>query len=153
MTRTAVSSVSRDDDELPPAEFAFAGPLRDQLVAAILRGSKTSTTSLLVQYSTEDQPLPVVGQRQRVIDSHGLPAAVIETVAVRTVRLADVDLEHARNEGEGFDSVGAWRAAHEKFWHSPEMRHDRNDPAFTTTDDTRVVLERFRLVRVLGTPS
>jgi uncharacterized protein YhfF len=68
------------------------------------------------------------------------------------VRLADVDLEHARDEGEGFDSVGAWRTAHEKFWHSPEMRHDLNDPAFTTDDDTRVVLERFRLVRVLGTP-
>ena len=152
MTRTVGTLESGDDHELPPAEFAFPGPLRDQLIAAILRGSKTSTTSLLVQYSTEDGPLPVVGERRRVIDSHGLPAAVIETVAVRTVRLADVDLEHARNEGEGFDSVGAWRTAHEEFWHSPEMRHDLNDPAFTTDDDTRVVLERFRLVRVLGTP-
>lgn len=31
--------------DLPKAEFAFPGPLRDQLVAAILDGTKTSTTS------------------------------------------------------------------------------------------------------------
>ena len=150
MTRTAGSLESRDDDDLPPAEFAFPGPLRDQLVTAILHGSKTSTTSLLAQYCTGDEPLPVVGERQRVIDSHGCPVAVIETVAVRTARLGDVDLEHARDEGEGFDSVAAWRVAHEKFWQGSEMRHDLDDPAYTTNDDTRVVLERFRVVRVLG---
>lgn len=35
---------------LPKAEFAFPGPLRDQLVAAILDGSKTSTTGLVADY-------------------------------------------------------------------------------------------------------
>jgi uncharacterized protein YhfF len=153
MTRAADTLMSRDDNDLPPAEFAFPGPLRDQLVAAILNGSKTSTTSLFVQYSSGDEPLPIVGQRQRVMDSHGLPLAVIEIVAVRTVRLADVDLEHARDEGEGFDSVDAWRATHENFWHSADMRRDLDDPAFTTNDNTQVVLERFRVARVLGTPS
>ena len=32
-------------DELPIFEFAFPGPLRDQLVAAVLDGSKTTTTA------------------------------------------------------------------------------------------------------------
>ena len=36
------------DDRMPLAEFAFPGPLRDQLVAAILTGAKTSTTGLLL---------------------------------------------------------------------------------------------------------
>ena len=36
------------DASLPLAEFAFPGPLRDALVAAILDGTKTSTTSLAV---------------------------------------------------------------------------------------------------------
>jgi hypothetical protein len=34
-------------DDLPVAEFAFPGPLRDQLVAAILAGEKTTTSGLV----------------------------------------------------------------------------------------------------------
>jgi len=36
--------------DLPIVEFAFPGPLRDQLVAAILAGEKTTTTSLVADY-------------------------------------------------------------------------------------------------------
>jgi hypothetical protein len=35
-------------DDLPVAEFAFLGPLRDQFVAAILAREKTTTTSAVV---------------------------------------------------------------------------------------------------------
>ncbi len=62
---------------LPVAEFAFPGPLRDRLVAAILAGSKT-TTSLRAEYDIEDEPLPSAGVRQLVIDSLARPVAVIE---------------------------------------------------------------------------
>ena len=135
--------------DLPIAEFAFPGPLRDRLVAAILDGSKTSTTSTLIEYGIEDEPLPVVGSRQVVIDSAGHPVAIIETTGMRVVRLGAVDLGHARDEGEGYDSVADWRAGHERFWHSDDMRAYVGDPAFTVTDDTEVVLERMRVVRVL----
>ena len=36
-----------------------------------------------------------------MVDSAGLPVAVIETTAARVIRLADVDLNHALGEGEG----------------------------------------------------
>lgn len=49
--------------DLPKAEFAFPGPLRDQLVAAILNGTKTSTTGLEIDYQQEREPLPTVGRR------------------------------------------------------------------------------------------
>jgi LPPG:FO 2-phospho-L-lactate transferase len=139
-----------DPADLPIAEFAFPGPLRDQLVAAILTGAKTSTTSTLVEYSIEHEPLPRVGGRQVVVDSFERPIAIIETTAVRVVRLAEVDLEHAFDEGEGHTSVAEWRAGHEAFWHSPEMRDYLNEPDFTVTDDTPVVLERMRVVRLLS---
>ncbi|MGP7998976.1 MAG: hypothetical protein ACLPKI_16910 [Streptosporangiaceae bacterium] len=45
-------------EDLPPAEFAFPGPLRDQLVAAILAGEKTTTTALVADYEHEGEPLP-----------------------------------------------------------------------------------------------
>jgi uncharacterized protein YhfF len=133
-------------DDLPLAEFAFPGPLRDQLVAAILSGDKTTTSGLVVDYEHEDDPLPLPGLRQRVVDSAGNPVAVIETTAVRVVRLADVDLAHALSEGEGYRSVAEWRAGHERFWHSAEMRKAMNDPEFTVDDDTLVVAQTFRLV-------
>ncbi len=133
-------------DDLPLAEFAFPGPLRDQLVAAILSGDKTTTSGLVVDYEHEDDPLPLPGLRQRVVDSAGNPVAVIETTAVRVVRLADVDLAHALGEGEGYRSVAEWRAGHERFWHSAEMREAMSDPEFTVNDDTLVVAETFRLV-------
>ena len=133
-------------DELPRAEFAFPGPLRDQLVAAILAGDKTTTTGLVADYEHEGSPLPRPGLRQAVIDSAGNRVAVIETTAVRVLRLADVDLAHAVGEGEGYASVAEWRAGHERFWHSAQMRAAMDDPGFTVDDDTLVVAEEFRLL-------
>jgi len=132
--------------DLPVAEFAFPGPLRDQLVAAILDGSKTTTTGLVADYELEGSPLPQPGQRQAVVDSAGNRVAVIEVTAVRVVRLADVDLAHAVGEGEGYASVAEWRAGHERFWHSAQMRAAMDDPGFTVDDDTLVVAEEFRLL-------
>ncbi|MEU5607621.1 ASCH domain-containing protein [Streptomyces sparsogenes] len=131
---------------MPRAEFAFPGPLRDQLVAAILDGSKTSTTGLLVDYEHEGEPLPKVGSRSVVIDSEDRPVAVIEITGVRVVPLAQVDLAHVVDEGEGDTSVAEWRASHERFWHSEEMRAVLEDPEFTVDDTTLAVLQRFRLV-------
>lgn len=52
-------------DDLPLAGFAFPGPLRDQLVAAILSGDKSTTSGLVVDYEHEDDPLPLPGLRQQ----------------------------------------------------------------------------------------
>ncbi|MET8683844.1 ASCH domain-containing protein [Streptomyces sp. NPDC004732] len=139
-------AADRADEPLPKAEFAFPGPLRDQLVAAILDGSKTSTTGLVVDYEHEGEPLPVVGERAVVVDSDDRPVAVIEVTGVRVVALADVDLAHVVDEGEGDETVAQWRAGHEEHWHGAEMRAALGDPDFTVDDATLCVLERFRLV-------
>jgi uncharacterized protein YhfF len=68
---------------------------------------------------------------------------------VRVRRLGDVDVDHAPDEGEGNDSVAAWRAGHEDYWHGTDYRGWLGNPDFTVDDDTRVVLERFRLAAVL----
>jgi uncharacterized protein YhfF len=134
---------------LPLAEFAFPGPLRDQLVAAVLAGTKTATSGLLAEYEHEGEPLPQVGRSAMVVDSDHRPVAVIETTEVRVIPAGDVDLEFARDEGEGFESVADWRRAHERFWQSAEMRAALGDPAFVLTDETPIVAERFRLLQPL----
>lgn len=133
-------------EALKPFLLAFPGPLRDQLVAAVLDGRKVSTTGLLVEYQVEKEEPPPVGERSALIDSDGREVAVLEITEVRILRLGDVDLPHVLDEGEGDTSVAGWRAGHERFWHSDEMRDALGDPEFTVDDDTMVVAERFRVV-------
>ncbi len=135
--------------DLPIVEFAFPGPLRDQLVAAILAGEKTTTTSLVADYERENEPLPVPRLRQVVVDSAGSPVAVIETTAVRVMRLADVDLDHALGEGEAYASVAAWRAGHcqpGRLCCHASARAAVQPPGRRI----RVVLSRGNLVRAFG---
>lgn len=139
-----------DVSELPRAEFAFPGPLRDQLVEAILNGRKTSTTSLKLQYEVEDEPLPDVNERSLLVDSAERSIAVLETTGVHIVALADVDLAHVLDEGEGYETVKQWRAAHEQFFQSASMRLVLQLPHFTVDDTTLVVLERFEVVELLS---
>jgi uncharacterized protein YhfF len=80
------------------------------------------TLQFVPHYEHENEPLPGPGLRQVVVDSAGRRVAVIETTAVRVMRLADVDLNHALGEGGGYTSVADWRVGHEQFWHSAEMR-------------------------------
>ncbi|MFE5091097.1 ASCH domain-containing protein [Streptomyces sp. NPDC056638] len=136
-------------EPLKPFLLAFPGPLRDRLVEAVLAGEKVSTTGLLAEYEAEKEELPPVGEQSALIDSDGRETAVLEVTEVRVLRLGDVDLQHAIDEGEGYTSVAEWRAGHEKFWHSQEMRGALGDPEFTVDDDTMVVAERFRVVELL----
>lgn len=131
---------------LPPVEFAFPGPLREQILAAIESGAKSATSSLLLEYEVAGEPIPAVGDRGVAVDSEGTPLFTIETTQVTVVRLADVSVNHALAEGEGYTSVEDWRTGHARFWTSPEMRADLGD-AFQLSDDSLVVLERFKIVR------
>lgn len=144
MTPDSISPA--DIASMPRTEFAFPGSLRDKLVAAILNGSKTSTTGLLVDHEHAGEPLPEAGIRSVVTDSEDRPVAVIEVTSVRVVPLGEVDLAHAADEGEGYTGVAEWREGHERFWRSEEMRAALDDPDFTVDDTTPVVLGRFRLI-------
>jgi uncharacterized protein YhfF len=105
----------------------------------VLSGEKTATAGLRTDFAPHTgEQLPSVGDRFLLLDFDDQPVAVVETTEVRVVRMADVDLQFARDEGEGFESVEAWRRAHERFWAGREL-----------DDDTLIVAERFRLVEAL----
>lgn len=119
--------------------------MRDRLVAAVLKGDKTATTSLLAEWEHDEEPLPAPGARQTVVDSDGHPVAVIELIVLEIIRLGDADLRLAVDEGEGFASVTQWREVHEQFWKAAVLP---GLPAglVTLCDETPVVVERFRLL-------
>ncbi|WP_409484562.1 ASCH domain-containing protein [Arsenicicoccus dermatophilus] len=135
-----------DIDRLPRGEHAFPGPLRDQLVAAILDGRKTATSSLVEDYVREGEPLPQVGDLEVVLDSAGRVVCVTRNVAVVVRRLGDVVDEHAHREGEGHVDAAAWRRGHESFWTSPECVAERGDPPLVLADDTEIVCVTFEVL-------
>jgi uncharacterized protein YhfF len=130
-------------------ELGFAGtPLREQLVAAVLRGEKTATAGLLVDFERLGEAVPEPGERYLLVGRDDEGVGVVEVTEVRVLPVGECDLEFARDEGEGFDTVAAWREAHERFWrgYADEVCEYLGDPDWDVTDDTLFVAERFRLV-------
>lgn len=136
---------------LPSWGFAFPGELRDELTALALAGAKTTTAGLLVEFDLDGEALPVPGERQVLLDSKERPVAVVETVSCRVARLADVDDQHAIDEGEGYANAAEFRVSHERFWNGyvDDIRYRLGDPGFSIDDDTQIVLERFKVVERL----
>ena len=123
--------------ELPPFGLGYPRTdLRRKLVDAVLRGDKIATAGLAAIHLRPDDPLPKAGDKWRLLDYDDKAVAIVETTSVRIVPGGEVGLQFARDEGEGFESVADWRAAHERFWSDKEI-----------TDKTLILCEYFRVVQ------
>src|SRR5207342_1489017 len=106
---------SRPVSELPEFGLGYPGTeLRQRLVEAVLAGEKTATAGL--HGVSEDDPTPEAGDCFLVEDATGIARAVVEVTEVRVIPASEIDLQFARDEGEGFDSVEEWHKAHERFF-------------------------------------
>ena len=81
--------------------------LPDILVAAVVNGAKTSTSSLLTEYVGPDDPLPLVGMRSVMVDSSLRPLGILEITEVRMVPISEIELGFVMEEGEGYESFVA----------------------------------------------
>ena len=125
-------------EERPAFELGYPRTeLRRQLVDAVLSGEKTATAGLAEEFEREGQPLPRPGDRYVLHDFGDMPVAIVEITQSVVVPAAEIDLQFARDEGEGFESVDAWRRAHEAFFERP------------IDDRTPIVAQRFRVVERL----
>jgi uncharacterized protein YhfF len=136
-------------------ELGDPGPMRDRLVASVLRGEKTATTSPEVFYVIDRMPLPRAGVRSILVGSSGEPLGEIELLDVAVVALAQVSDDVALAEGEGFRDALEWRIAHEHYWEgfADAVREHLRDPHWALVDDTPIVVERFRLIDPIETPA
>ncbi len=124
----------------PPAwSFGSSPEQADELLALVLDGTKTATSSALVEYEAENEPLPEAGALGIVLDGAGHPRVLIETTEVSVVAFDDVDAEHAHLEGEGDRSLSTWREIHRDFFAIDGQ---------PVEGSTQIVLERFRIVYV-----
>jgi uncharacterized protein YhfF len=104
--------------------------LRRELVEAVLSGKKTATASL----REPGEEAPAVGTRYLLQGYDDEPVAVVEVTEARIMPVSAIDLEFARDEGEGFESVEDWRVAHEQFFEQ------------ALAPETEIVAVRFRVV-------
>jgi uncharacterized protein YhfF/GNAT superfamily N-acetyltransferase len=147
-------STNRERMSREPVRWGFASPgsLRDELSSLALGGGKVVTTDLLVNYQIAGEPVEQPGDTSILLDSGERPLALIEDVRSKVIRLADMTDEDAIDEGEGYADAAAFRVSHEDHWNGyiDEVRDGLGDPAFTITDDTQIVVERFRIAAILG---
>ena len=131
--------------------FATPGPLRDELTALALAGTKVATASLGVEYVLDGALPPRPGDREVMLDSAGRPVAIVEITQCRLSTIGLVDDGFARAEGEGFVDAHDWRVAHEQFWNDEieDLRAGLRDPTFELTESAVVVCEWFRVVERL----
>jgi len=121
--------------ELPPFELGYPRTeLRRLLVTAVLAGEKTATAGLLEEYEAEGAPVPSPGDRFSLDDFDDERVAVVEVTEARVLPAIEIDLDFARDEGEGFESVEDWRLAHERFFER------------AIGPETQIVAIRFRVV-------
>ena len=127
--------------------------MRDKLTALAFGGGKVVTSDLLANYQIEGEPVEQPGDISILLDSDERPVAMIEDVRSTVIRLADMTDEDAIDEGEGYADAAAFRVSHEDHWSAfiDEVRDGLGDPTFTITDDTPIVVERFRIAAIVGT--
>jgi len=135
--------------DLPELSFGYEGDdgLGDRLLAAVLRGEKTATSSLAVEY-LGGEPLPRAGEERLLKDHAGRAHGRVEITWVRIIPLHLVGDDVARDEGEGFHDAAAWRADHLLYWGEVAdlVRQDAGDPDWVMRDSEPVVVKWFRLL-------
>lgn len=124
-----------------PAAWAFGDNpvIADELVALVLAGTKTATSSALADYQGEGSRLPEVGELSIILDGAGHPAALIRTTEVEIVAFGDVSADFAAAEGEDDRSLESWRSEHTSYF-----TRTLGVPALPA--DFQVVTERFELL-------
>lgn len=122
--------------------FAFGRgkAMGDELLALVLAGQKTATTSAVPSYEATGDPLPAVGGYSVVLDGDGAPRCVIETTAIAIQPFREVSWEMARREGED-ENLESWREGHIRYFTG-----DGEDEGYTFTWDMPVVFEDFKVV-------
>jgi uncharacterized protein YhfF len=129
-------------ESLAPPAWAFGGTPEqaDELLALVLAGTKTATSSALWDYEAEGEELPTPGLLDIITDGRGVPHALVVTIEVEVVPFDEVSAEHAYLEGEGDRSLATWRQVHERFF----TEHAVHGRGFSR--DMPVVLQRFAVL-------
>lgn len=121
----------------------YMGPteaVANELLALILSGNKTATTSSMLSYQTAGEPLPVAGALSIVADWDGNPRCVIETVKVTVLPFSEMTFEICKREGED-ECLRTWQDTHFEIFTA-----EGKELGYTFAWDSPVVFEDFKVI-------
>lgn len=140
-----VKTLAPDDSRrsAKPDAFAFGGggQIAHELAGLVLAGTKRATTSLPIEYTSLNQPLPVPGALSIILDGRNNPVGIIERIAVDSIPFGAVDAEYAALEGEGDRGLRHWREVHARYFNAVLAGFGGRLEA-----STPVLCQRFKLI-------
>ncbi len=110
----------------------------DGLAALVKSGEKRATSSLYCMYERENEPLPMVGEYNVILDSREQAVCITKTVGVEILPYGKVSAQYAALEGEGDKSLAHWREVHRAFF-----EQELKETALAFDEETEVVFEQF----------
>lgn len=123
--------------------FGNSPEMADELLAHVLKGEKTGTSSLHLLYGRdfEDEKLPEVGDYSVLLDGDDQAQAIIRTKVVDILPYSQLSEVHGYLEGEGDRTLRYWRSVHQPFF---EQALEAYNLPFS--EDMLIVYELFELV-------
>ncbi|MEI5993709.1 ASCH domain-containing protein [Candidatus Enterococcus mansonii] len=123
--------------------FGNSPEMADELLAHVLSGEKTGTSSLHLLYKRafENEKLPEVGDYSIILDGEEQAQAIICTKVVDILPYSDISEVHGYLEGEGARTLAYWRSVHQPFFEQELAKYQ-----VPFSEELLVVYELFELV-------
>ena len=118
------------------------GPAND-LLGLVLEGKKRATSSSLLGYEIEGEPLPQEGALSVITWWDGTPGCVIRTTRVRVIPYREITFDIAKLEGED-DDLASWQRNHQAFFEV-----EGRELGYVFSENMPVVFEEFEVIQVL----
>jgi uncharacterized protein YhfF len=127
----------------PRVEASYAGnrSIADGLLVLYLCGRKTAGSSIVEDFISAGDPLPLIGNYWIFLNSKDEPSCILRTERVVFNKFKDVPVEIAIAEGEGDLTLEYWRKVHAELY----LPHLSNW-GVGNLDDATVVTEFFKIV-------
>lgn len=131
------------EKDLPDAWMFGDGSrvMGDDLADLVLKGIKTATCSAKRIHEVEEEPYPVVGQYDIVLNGKNEPVCIIQYTEISITPMNQVSEEFAALEGEGDLSYKYWYEEHLKFFKREFTSHSLN---FSL--DIELICQKFKIV-------
>jgi uncharacterized protein YhfF len=104
--------------QAPIVQASISGSIEsaNTLLNLYLSGQKTAGSSLLEDYTFNNEPLPKINNYWIILDDKNRPRCIVKTIRIEHNKFMDVPAEVAFAEGEGDLSLEFWQKEHHAFF-------------------------------------
>ena len=122
--------------------FGDSKSMSDELADLVIAGEKTTSAGSVLEHELNNWKLAKEGDYVVILDGDQQPKCVIQYTEVQRMKFHEMqDAKFAQDEGEGFDTLELWRAAHKGYFSRVLEGHGRQ-----FSEDMEIICMRFTVV-------